>query len=52
MAAYYLKAVAPDWDMVQIYKGMAQFMMLQLVGLAIVFIFPEVALWLPRVLFP
>ncbi len=52
MAAYYLKAVAPDWDLVQIYKGMAQFMMLQLVGLAIVFIFPEVALWLPRVLFP
>ena len=52
MAAYYLKAVAPDWDLVKIYKGMAQFMMLQLVGLAIVFIFPEVALWLPRVLFP
>jgi len=52
MAAYYLKAVAPDWDLVQIYKGMAQFMMLQLVGLAIVFLFPEVALWLPRVLFP
>ena len=52
MAAYYLKAVAPDWDLVQIYKGMAQFMMLQLVGLAVVFIFPEVALWLPRVLFP
>ena len=52
MAAYYLKAVAPDWDMVQIYKGMAEFMMLQLVGLAIVFTFPEVALWLPRVLFP
>ncbi|MEE8226197.1 MAG: TRAP transporter large permease subunit [Kiloniellales bacterium] len=52
MAAYYLKAVAPDWDLVQIYKGMAQFMLLQVVGLAIVFIFPEVALWLPRVLFP
>lgn len=52
MAAYYLKAVAPDWDMVQIYKGMAEFMMLQIIGLAIVFIFPEVALWLPRVLFP
>ena len=45
MAAYYLKAVAPDWDLVQIYKGMAQFMMLQLVGLAVVFLFPDVALF-------
>lgn len=51
MAAYYLKAVAPDWDLVSIYKGMGQFMVLQVVGLAIVFFFPDVALWLPRVMF-
>jgi tripartite ATP-independent transporter DctM subunit len=48
MAAYYLKAVAPHWELKDIYRGMAEFMLLQVVGLAIVFVFPEVALWLPR----
>jgi tripartite ATP-independent transporter DctM subunit len=51
MAAYYLKAVAPRWTLIEIYKGMTQFMALQLLGLAILFFYPEVALWLPRVLF-
>ncbi|MGQ0676447.1 MAG: TRAP transporter large permease [Rhodospirillales bacterium] len=51
MAAYYLKAVAPKWDLARIYSGMVDFMLLQLVGLAIVFMYPPVALWLPTVLF-
>ena len=51
MAAYYLKGVAPDWDLKQIYKGMMEFMVLQCIGLAIVLLFPEVALWLPRMFF-
>jgi len=51
MAAYYLKGVAPDWDLKQIYKGMMEFMVLQCIGLALVLFFPEVALWLPRVFF-
>ncbi|MBI3029451.1 MAG: TRAP transporter large permease subunit [Candidatus Rokubacteria bacterium] len=51
MAAYYLKAVAPKWELMQIYRGMFDFMILQVIGLAIVFFFPQVALWLPGVLF-
>ncbi|MFQ5827687.1 MAG: TRAP transporter large permease subunit [Candidatus Methylomirabilia bacterium] len=51
MAAYYLKAVAPDWDLLKIYRGMFEFMLLQMLGLAIVFAFPQVALWLPNLLF-
>jgi tripartite ATP-independent transporter DctM subunit len=51
MAAYYLKAVAPKWELGQIYRGMLDFMVLQLVGLAIVFFFPQTALWLPEKLF-
>jgi tripartite ATP-independent transporter DctM subunit len=51
MAAYYLKAVAPKWELGQIYRGMFDFMILQLVGLAIVFMFPQTALWLPEKLF-
>jgi tripartite ATP-independent transporter DctM subunit len=51
MAAYYLKGVAPDWPLGKIYRGMMEYMVLQCIGLAIVLFFPEVALWLPKVLF-
>jgi tripartite ATP-independent transporter DctM subunit len=51
MAAYYLKAVAPNWDLLQIYRGMFNFMVLQVIGLAIVFFFPQTALWLPNLLY-
>jgi len=47
MAAYYLKGVAPDWDLADIYRGMLEFMILQCVGLALVLFFPQLALWLP-----
>ncbi len=50
MAAYYLKAVAPEWSLKDIYIGMLEFMILQLVGLVFVFFFPELCLWLPRVI--
>jgi tripartite ATP-independent transporter DctM subunit len=51
MAAYYLKAVAPDWELKDIYRGMFDFMVLQVVGLALLFFFPQIALWLPNLLF-
>jgi tripartite ATP-independent transporter DctM subunit len=51
MAAYYLKGVAPEWELSDIYNGMLQFMVLQCIGLLIVLLYPEVALWLPRLIF-
>ncbi|MFH1122774.1 MAG: TRAP transporter large permease subunit [Pseudomonadota bacterium] len=51
MAAYYLKAVAPQWELSDIYWGMMDFMVLQVIGLALLFFFPQIALWLPGVLF-
>jgi tripartite ATP-independent transporter DctM subunit len=51
MSAYYLKGVAPRWSLRDIYSGMAQFMILQLVGLALCIMFPAIALWFPRWLF-
>lgn len=51
VAAYYLKGVAPEFDLKDIYAGMLEFMVLQLVGLALVFLFPDLALWLPRLLY-
>jgi len=51
MSAYYLKAVVPDWDLGTIYKGMADFMVLQIIALLLLMCFPEIALWFPRWLF-
>jgi TRAP-type mannitol/chloroaromatic compound transport system permease large subunit len=36
------------WD---IYAGMIQFMILQLIGLVFVLLFPQLSLWLPKVMF-
>jgi TRAP-type mannitol/chloroaromatic compound transport system permease large subunit len=50
-ALFYLKAVAPPEIKIQaIYRGIIPFVMLQLGGLGLVLTFPELALWLPRVL--
>ncbi|MBI4013056.1 MAG: TRAP transporter large permease subunit [Candidatus Rokubacteria bacterium] len=51
MSAYYLKSVAPMWDLRDIYGGMMQFMVLQVIALLLVIMFPQIALWLPTVLF-
>jgi TRAP-type mannitol/chloroaromatic compound transport system permease large subunit len=51
LSAYFLKGVIPDWDLKDIYKGMVEFMGLQVLGLLLVFFFPTIALWLPKVLF-
>jgi tripartite ATP-independent transporter DctM subunit len=50
LSAYFLKGVVPDWELGDIYKGMIQFMGLQIVGLLLILFFPDIALWLPRVL--
>jgi tripartite ATP-independent transporter DctM subunit len=51
LSAYFLKGVVPDWKLGDIYAGMLQFMWLQVAGLALVFAFPQLALWLPKALF-
>ncbi len=51
LSAYYLKAVMPEWDLKDIYIGMIQFMFLQLAGVLLILSFPQIALWLPGVLF-
>ena len=50
LSAYFLKGVVPDWKLSDIYAGMMQFMMLQLIGLGLLLAFPQLALWLPAVL--
>ena len=51
LSAYFLKGVVPQWDLKDIYKGMMQFMVIQLAGLVVILLFPEIALWLPRLIY-
>jgi len=51
LSAYFLKGVVPEWDLKDIYIGMMQFMVLQIIGLIIIIIFPEIVLWLPNYIF-
>jgi TRAP-type mannitol/chloroaromatic compound transport system permease large subunit len=50
MSAYYLRNVMPQWSLATIYKGMADFMIIQIVCLVAVLLWPQIALWLPRAL--
>ena len=50
LSAYFLKGVVPDWSVKDIYGAMLQFMLLQLIGLALCVAFPQLSLWLPQVL--
>jgi len=47
MSGYYLKQVAPDWPLSTIFKGMMQFMAIQLVAVGLLLAFPAIATWLP-----
>ena len=51
LSAYYIKGVVPEWDLMDIYHGMMQFMVIQVIGLLLIFLFPQTALWLPALLF-
>ena len=49
-ALFYLKGVCPpEIKMVDIYKGVAPFIILQLIGLTLVILFPTIVTWLPSV---
>lgn len=51
LSAYFLKGVVPEWDLKDIYIGMMQFMVIQLIGLILILIFPQIALWLPEYIY-
>ena len=51
LSAYFLKAVVPEWPLKDIYLGMMQFMVIQLIGLGLILIFPQIALWLPQYIY-
>jgi tripartite ATP-independent transporter DctM subunit len=50
MSAYYLKQVVKDWSLATIYKGMFEFMMLQVIAITLVITFPGIATAFPEYL--
>ena len=47
-ALFYMKGAAPGGvTLSHIYQGIVPFVILQLIGLAAIIIWPEIALWLP-----
>jgi TRAP-type mannitol/chloroaromatic compound transport system permease large subunit len=52
MSAFYLKGVSPPHvTLNQIFAGMMPFMGIQIVAIVLLYIFPQVGLWLPSVLY-
>jgi TRAP-type mannitol/chloroaromatic compound transport system permease large subunit len=51
-ALFYLKSVAPpEIKMATIFRGALPFLLLQAVGLTVCVLFPEIILWLPRIVY-
>ena len=48
MSAYYLKQVVKEWNLKLIYRGMADFMVIQVICVVLVLIFPQIAMWFPQ----
>ena len=52
VSIFYLKGVAPpEVELTDIFKGVIPFVILQLIGLALVIIFPQIILWLPGIVY-
>ena len=52
MAAFYLKGVAPAHvTLNQIYLGMVPFMVLQVLAIFLLYMFPQIGLWLPSLVY-
>jgi len=52
MAAFYLKGVSPPHvSLNQIFAGMMPFMGIQVIAIFVLYVFPQIGLWLPSVLY-
>jgi TRAP-type mannitol/chloroaromatic compound transport system permease large subunit len=48
MSAYYLKQVVKEWNLRLIYRGMADFMVIQVICVGLLLMFPQIAMWFPQ----
>jgi TRAP-type mannitol/chloroaromatic compound transport system permease large subunit len=47
LSAYYLKGVVPEWELLDIYKGMMPFMIIQWTCVLVLYSFPQIVTALP-----
>ena len=50
MSAYYLKQVVKEWSLATIYKGMFEFMILQVIAISLIVMFPAIATKFPEIM--
>ncbi len=50
LSAYFIKGSIPHWELMDIYKGMFQYIGCQIVGIALIILFPAIVTWLPNYL--
>ena len=51
MAAYYLKGVSKDVELIEIFRGIMPYLGIVLIAMVLVYLFPQIVLWLPVYLF-
>jgi TRAP-type mannitol/chloroaromatic compound transport system permease large subunit len=51
MAAYYLKGVSKDVELIEIFRGIMPYLGIVLLAMVLVYVFPQIVLWLPVYLF-
>jgi tripartite ATP-independent transporter DctM subunit len=52
MSAYYLKGVAPPFvQLIEIFKGVMPFLLMVFISMFLLYVFPEIALWLPHLVY-
>ena len=51
MAAYYLKGVSKDVELIEIFRGIMPYLGIVLLAMILVYMFPQIVLWLPVYLF-
>ena len=51
MAAYYLKGVSKDVELIEIFRGIMPYLGIVLFAMVLVYLFPQIVLWLPKYLF-
>lgn len=51
LSMFYVQGAFPDLKIATLYRGVMPFIALQLVALVVIWVFPDLALWLPRMLF-
>jgi len=51
MNLFVIQAQAPDVKITSIYRGIVPFLIAPLILIVLLFLFPELALWLPKILY-